>query len=262
MGSLLKLVLNKGFSDISPVICGTEECAPSHSYGPASRSYWLLHFVISGKGTFTTPRGKTTVRKNDIFIIRPYEIIYYEADENEPWSYIWIGFRSKINLPSLFDSTDVMHAPSLLRTFEKCIKSPDSRSGIEGYEDILCSAIWEIISFARQNEPMPSEIFSRYVKPALDIMEAEFCNGIGVDEVAARLHLNRSYFSVIFSKFIKKTPLEHLLDLRMERAITLLSEYGYNVTVTAISVGYSDVYTFSRAFKKYYGVPPSEYRSI
>lgn len=258
----IKLVVNKSFSDINPIICGAENCDPSHSFGPASRGYWLLHFVISGKGTFVTPRGKISVKENSIFIIRPYEITYYEADEKEPWHYIWIGFQAGIKLPSLFTSSDVIYAPTLLRTFESCIKAPDSSDGTEGYEEYLCSAIWQIISFARQNEPTPSEMYSRYVKPALNIMETEFCNGICVDEIASRLHLNRSYFSVIFNKCMKKTPAEHLLELRMERAAKLLSEYRYNVTVTAASVGYSDVYTFSRAFKKHYGVPPSEYRSV
>lgn len=257
-----KLVINKGFGDVNPLLCGSEVCDKKHAFGPASRGYWLLHFVISGKGTFVTPRGKSNVKKNDIFIIRPYEITYYEADEEEPWNYIWIGFRAGIELPALLTSSDVIYAPSLMRTFEKCMEAPDSSSGNEGYEELLCSAVWSIIAFARQNEQSPDEEYSHYIKPALDIMEAEYCNGISVAEIAARLHLNRSYFSMIFRKNMKKTVAEHLSELRMERAAKLLTEYGYNVTVTAASVGYQDVFTFSRAFKKRFGVSPSEYKSL
>ncbi len=256
-----KLVINKGFGDINPILCGAENCDKKNFFGPASRSYWLLHFVISGKGTFVTPRGRTAVKKNDIFVIRPYEITYYEADETDPWKYIWIGFFAGIRLPSLLTTSDVIYAPSLMRTFEQCLSAPDSSSGTEGYEELLCSAVWNIISFARQNEHSHDEEYSHYIKPALDIMEAEYCNGISVAEIAARLHLNRSYFSMIFRKNMKKTVAEHLSELRMERAAKLLTEYGYSVTVTAASVGYQDVFTFSRAFKKRFGVSPSEYRS-
>ena len=45
----------------------------------------------------------------------------------------------------------------------------------------------------------------------------------------------------------------------MERAAMLLARYGYNVTVTAASVGYPDLFAFSRAFRRYFGISPSEY---
>ena len=38
---------------ISPVCCGTEQCEPGFSVG-ATRPYWMLHFVVSGKGSFST----------------------------------------------------------------------------------------------------------------------------------------------------------------------------------------------------------------
>jgi len=120
-----KIIINKGYRDINPKVCGYEECVPGHFYGPAVRSYWLLHFVVSGKGRFKTPRGEYFLEKNDIFIIRPSDVTYYEADGDSPWSYIWIGFWAEVKLPSAFHRNDVIYAPSLGDIFQSCVEAKD-----------------------------------------------------------------------------------------------------------------------------------------
>jgi AraC-like DNA-binding protein len=91
------------------------------------------------------------------------------------------------------------------------------------------------------------------------MMENEFHSGISVEEIADRLHLNRSHFSVTFKRGTGRSPREYLISLRMKKAAEWLCEGGLSVSVTAASVGYPDVFAFSRAFKNYYGVSPTEY---
>ena len=69
----------------------------------------------------------------------------------------------------------------------------------------------------------------------------------------------RTYFSNIFTKKMGCSPKQFLMKYRMEQAQKLLSR-GYSVTTTAISVGYSDVYTFSKMFKQQFGQSPSRYQ--
>lgn len=253
-------VINKNvhktiYKDICPVVCGNEICAPKHNFGPAVRTYWILHFVISGKGTLQTQRGNYSIGKNEIFIIRPYEINTYTADETEPWIYSWIGFRAGIQLPPVFMSQDTLYAPELAHIFSECVSAPEGR----GFEAFLCSRIWELIS-ALSGDDRPTEAFELYIKPALTILENEYYTNIKIGEIADRLHVNRSYFSTLFKSIVGKAPHEYLSDLRMEKAMNLMNSYGYSVTVTANSVGFSDVFAFSRAFRNRYGISPTEYR--
>ena len=53
-------------------------------------------------------------------------------------------------------------------------------------------------------------------------------SGITVEDVAERLHLNRSYFSTLFRSAVGKSPREYLTALRMERAAMLLTRYGHS----------------------------------
>ena len=74
-----------GFSDIQIEEMGSEVCVPLHSYGPAVRNYYLFHIVIKGRGRFHYDNQVLEISENQIFMIKPDEVTYYEADELSPW---------------------------------------------------------------------------------------------------------------------------------------------------------------------------------
>jgi len=59
------------------------------------RRYWLLHYIVSGKGVFKVDGKKYDVEENQMFIIRPDEMFEYQADSEEPWEYKWVGFSGE-----------------------------------------------------------------------------------------------------------------------------------------------------------------------
>ena len=77
-----------------------------------------------------------------------------------------------------------------------------------------------------------------------------------INDVAKHCNISSVYLRKILKDKYHKTPFEILTDARMKKAAILLLE-GRQVKEVAISVGYSDVYQFSRAFKRYYGYSPS-----
>jgi len=72
--------------------CGRESCQPGHSYGPAIRKQYLIHFVLAGCGKFHVGGRISELSAGDAFLIRPGEVTYYQADQNEPWTYAWMAF--------------------------------------------------------------------------------------------------------------------------------------------------------------------------
>ena len=83
--------LRKNSVELYLAYCGREICEAGHTYGPAVRQEYLLHYVISGKGTFTADGKTTELGAHDAFLIMPEETTVYRADAKEPWSYVWAG---------------------------------------------------------------------------------------------------------------------------------------------------------------------------
>ena len=72
------------FSDLYLCFCGYEACQPFHSYGPAVRPNYVIHYIISGKGTFTIGNRTYRLTAGQGFFLMPNVRTYYEADAMIP----------------------------------------------------------------------------------------------------------------------------------------------------------------------------------
>lgn len=72
---------------------GEEACAPGYGFGPTVRSYYLIHFVRSGRGKLHCGGRVCLVGPGQGFLILPGEETYYQASFEQPWHYAWVGYR-------------------------------------------------------------------------------------------------------------------------------------------------------------------------
>lgn len=248
-----QLFLNRGFSDINPLEFGEEKCAPNHEYGPNYRSYYLIHYVASGKGVFECEGKRFELSSGDAFIIEPNKIVHYMADEKDPWHYIWIGFTAQIKLHGKLDRL-VVREDGL----EDAFFSMRRVYGMQkGREDFLTSCIWRVISLLKEKEKTKT---LDYVERAKAYMEAGYSGKIRISELSRSLNLERTYFSALFKEKTGKSPQTYLTELRLSRGAELITRYGLSPTEASGAVGYSDLFSFSRMFKRRYGISPTEYK--
>ena len=78
-----------------------------------------------------------------------------------------------------------------------------------------------------------------------------------LEKLCLHLHISPSYFSMVFKKETKKTFHQYLTELRMNRALSLLSSTEMKTAEIAEQVGLPDPSYFSYCFKKHFGFPPS-----
>lgn len=80
---------------------------------------------------------------------------------------------------------------------------------------------------------------------------------LSLSQVAQSANISTVYLSKLFSKELNITPFKYLTKIRMSHALELLKELC-SIGEIAEHVGYSDIYQFSRAFKKFYGCSPKQ----
>lgn len=73
--------------------CGLSRTEPMHSFGPALKPHYLIHYILSGKGRFVIGKEEYPLEAGCGFLITPDELAFYQADEKEPWTYVWVGFN-------------------------------------------------------------------------------------------------------------------------------------------------------------------------
>jgi AraC-like DNA-binding protein len=250
-------VTNKGLTHVNPRELGEEWCAPDFKMGPSYRPFFLLHYIFSGSGVFRINNTDHRASEGQLCILRPYEVMNYYTDPQNPWHYCWVGFECTLDIPVLKSKTLIG-----LRQAEHIFGALKD-AGLIQYdrEYYICGKLYELLSIFQQ---MAAPVRNRAVDFIFKVkhyIDSNYHLPITMEQLAESIHVSRSYFSTAFRKYVGRSPQQYLIDVRLERAAELLVAERCGVYQAAVRSGYADVYTFSRMFKKKYGVPPASYRS-
>jgi AraC-like DNA-binding protein len=98
------------------------------------------------------------------------------------------------------------------------------------------------------------------VGQALALLHAQPHNPWTVASLAGRVALSRSAFAAKFAQLVGEPPLRYLARLRLNTASERLRSSDAKLRAIAAAVGYESVAAFVKAFKRYVGVTPGEYR--
>ena len=121
----------------------------------------------------------------------------------------------------------------------------------------LYGKLYQLISEILPYEPKDSESI---LFPALEIIEKSYHNKeLSLEVLAKGCNISKPYLHILFKKEFEMTPFQYITQTRMRQAKTLLQE-RYSVSEVASMVGYSDIYQFSRAFKRFYKCSPDKIR--
>lgn len=246
---------NKKFTELNPVFLGWEYCASGHAFGPHIRDFYLIHYVVSGRGEFESPRGHYTVSGGQIFLIRPGEVTYYRASDTDPWHYIWIGFSGR--LASRFNELSDVCTLSDSLLFNNMIEC--ERFGAMSTEYLTAQLYILMSVLFRDDNTCVSQhrnSMSKYAHQAADYIENNYMQSISVENISHDMGLSRRYLTILFKREYGVTTKDYITSVKMRHAREFLRE-GHSVGQTASMTGYSDYFNFTRMYKRYYGISPS-----
>lgn len=92
-------------------------------------------------------------------------------------------------------------------------------------------------------------------------MKENYRNNLSLENVAGEFGYSPTYLSRMFQKYAGITFKDHVQNIRLEHAAKDIENGGYSITEAAIRNGFSGSKALARAFRKKYGILPSEYRA-
>ena len=250
---------------------GAEQCDSGYSFGPTIRDNYVLHFITNGKGKITIDGETTNLQAGDLFVLPKNQSIFYQADENEPWTYTWVGFSGsraetilsqtrlleKYFLHSHLESEILKKMIDINQTEVQSLPMITELILIGHLNQLLAALVQE---FPNESLKESSTLAKNYVHHAIKLIHSQYNSPIKVNEIADHLALSRSYLYKIFKQETGYAIKDYILQIKMKRSCQLLENPTRNITEIAYSVGYQDPLTFSSAFKNYFHMSPTEFR--
>lgn len=251
---------------------GTEACEPGKGWGPGVKEHYKIHYIHRGRGRFVAEGQAYSLGSGHAFLIEPGQVVQYEADKLEPWSYSWIIFDGDQAAASLERAglgkanPVVLDGPGAelgLAMEELLMADQGGRSTDIRQQSIFLAFMAALIDRGDerigpgQNRQSMQEM---YVRSALLYLQVHFSASLSIEDLARHVGIDRKYLSALFKRHVHQSPQEYLSHFRMERARVLLGRQELSIAQVARSVGYKDPLAFSKAFRLLVGISPRDYR--
>ncbi|ERL64819.1 AraC family transcriptional regulator [Schleiferilactobacillus shenzhenensis] len=264
---------------LTVAFCGQSQCFPDHAYGPGARPYFLLHFIHTGQGRLIVGGRTYRLHAGQAFLIRPNELVYYQADHHQPWTYGWIALAGSFALQAVaalgFDYPFLTLPDEVARSIWQTLTAMmrDYQPTWAGNLRVTSRACAILAELAGLHEPVALTAPKRnyitghasaawnHVNAVIQLIQKNYRDDLTVTALAARLNLDRAYLSTVFKRYTGLSVKAYLNTFRISRSEEILFTTDWPVAEVAQASGFRSASYFSKAFKRATGVSPRAYRA-
>lgn len=161
------------------------------------------------------------------------------------------------------DAADWLGAVARLLSHEASQLQPGSEIVISRLTDLLFIQV--LRAWMREHAPQQgwlAALSHPQIGPVLAAVHEQPERAWTVEALAALAHLSRSAFSARFAKVVGEPAQTYLMRLRMRAAARLVSERRASLAEIAAATGYESEAAFSKAFKRWHGLAPGQFREL
>lgn len=130
----------------------------------------------------------------------------------------------------------------------------------DNIEELTCLLQQVALNIAKKVNNYNNKSIRVILRKAIDYINEHYSEPLTLNEVAEHTYVTTFYISRMFKKELGISFIDYLNDIRIEKAKELLKDVRYKSYEVASLVGIPDPHYFSKLFKKYSGISPSEYR--
>jgi AraC family transcriptional regulator of arabinose operon len=224
-----------------------------------------LWYVWEGEGEVNLNGTTYSVSKGSCFLFRPGDRTIGSHNPSRPLTVTFIHFSLDPEIESLPPSYHVVRDTFIFENYlNQYVQSLSSQKAAFEEEaaallKLLLLQLWRESLEGEEPDVMGNRPHLN-IRGVANYIRQNPGKDHQIEELAERVQLSPRYFSLKFKQVIGKTVESFIIESRIERAEHLLRYNGMNVTEVAESLGYQNIYFFSKQFKKYRGISPSKAR--
>lgn len=237
---------------------------------PKGRIDYQLLYVASGKATFYFKGEPTEVTAGHMVLYQPKQEQRYEYFAVDRPEVYWVHFTGS-EVRNILRHYDIPLDKNVIYSGSSSIYSYLFKEMIHelqtcrtGFEELLEMYLRQIFLLIQRSWEERKPTVSSYLQDEIDYARKYFNEhyneDISIEEYAQSRGMSVSWFLRNFKQMTTKSPMQYILTIRINNAVSMLETTDYNVTEISTIVGYDNPLYFSRIFKKQKGVSPSEYR--
>ena len=252
-------------SDLEIELAGCSNLSGDYTVGRVSPPNHTLFYSIHGQGKFRVPSGEMQLDEGQLIIL-PAGQSFEVTIVSEQWDIIWVNLADSERWKSFSKSEAAVLDNAKLEGLHHAMellyleRDVDSR---EAAMQLVSRYLYRIIDAPLSDVHTHDEKERRQVSrlhSLFSAVEKQLQFNWDMESLSEKAHYSAPHLHRLCLQVFGRSPKQHVIYLRMTRAKSLLQSTQWPVSYIASYVGYANVFTFSKRFKKSTGLSPSAYR--
>ena len=217
-----------------------------------------LIFHFSGESTVYFDDKALETKPNVIRFLPKGDTKRYIVDRKTHGECIFVSFDTDVAVSDEAFVLGIKNAAHIGGLFKKMFAVWSAKA--DGYYFETMSVLYKIFSELQKDNYIPEKQYEK-IRPAINYIENHFLDEkISVPYLASLCQISESYFKRLFIKKFAMSPSRYIIQMKINYASDLLRANEHSITEISEICGYSGIYFFTRQFKAYTGVTPTEFK--
>ena len=252
-------------SELEIELAGCSNLSGDYTVGRVSPPNHTLFYSIHGQGKFRVPSGEMQLDEGQLIIL-PAGQSFEVTIVSEQWDIIWVNLADSERWKSFSKSEAAVLDNAKLEGLHHAMellyleRDVDSR---EAAMQLVSRYLYRIIDAPLSDVHTHDEKERRQVSrlhSLFSAVEKQLQFNWDMESLSEKAHYSAPHLHRLCLQVFGRSPKQHVIHLRMTRAKSLLVSTQWPVSYIASYVGYANVFTFSKRFKKSTGLSPSAFR--
>jgi len=244
-------------------------------------------FILNGHGVQVLEDQEYMVNAGDVFVLQGHQRHYFkDASHIEIVNVMYDGIKNKSMIPERIRQMEGYNALFILEPLYRSkhhfknklrlnreemakieiilnLMFHELASKMEGYEIVLTNRLQELVIILSRHYSMIKTTEAQSLVrlgQVIEFMEKNPGEKIFIDDLANMANMSKRNFMRIFKRALGLTPVNYLMQVRLQKARKLLREEGLSISEIAMACGFSDSNYFIKCFKQAFEVTPFKFR--